>query len=422
VILACLLALAASARGQAGLGEPLWTGDVSLNGFTLGTDSIYLAAPGGNVVISRELATGRQRWSLDITDLPDTTTDLGGGVVSVATRKLSNSDATSFSGRPDETIRFVRASTGQQIGQTVGHLDNPSAAGLPAIVFRDRPPGSSPGCEDFATPCVDVAAWRMSATAAEPAWRLSLPPGANIVPGIADGKLTGLLELDDDGTMRLRDLASGAVQGTASLSQRDRRQGQPLLARDAVVIGRRQIADYVLTAYRRPSLTPMWSVHVPAPKEDDTVPFSGMLYLTDCGSVLCVHLDGGTSQLVDLATGSATPRVDAEVHFRLGDGPFIAGTATFGPNPRPGGILLVNQANRVISAFPDDSLIDWADSGGRALIRQTGRDRTGFIVVDDRGRTRSIGSVTGTNLTCGARGDILACGNGRGTLRVWRLP
>src|SRR5258705_12793121 len=72
VVLACLLALAASARGHAGLGEPLWTGEGSLNGFTLGTDSIYLAAPGGNVVLSREPAARRQRWGLGNTDLPGT--------------------------------------------------------------------------------------------------------------------------------------------------------------------------------------------------------------------------------------------------------------------------------------------------------------------------------------------------------------
>jgi hypothetical protein len=76
----------------------------------------------------------------------------------------------------------------------------------------------------------------------------------------------------------------------------------------------------------------------------------------------------------------------------------------------------------VVTEIHATGAVEWVDRGGRALLSQTGRDRTAFIIVDAQGRPHTIGSVTGTNLTCAARRDILACGNGRGTLRVWRLP
>ena len=40
VSLFCVLALAASVPGRPGLTKPLWTGSVSLNGFTVGTHSL----------------------------------------------------------------------------------------------------------------------------------------------------------------------------------------------------------------------------------------------------------------------------------------------------------------------------------------------------------------------------------------------
>src|SRR5690348_10926481 len=82
----CLLALAASAPGRPVLGDPLWTGSVSLNGFTLGPDSVYVAQPDGKAVAALDLRTGRRRWTRDIVGLPQSVNYVGSGVAAVMTR------------------------------------------------------------------------------------------------------------------------------------------------------------------------------------------------------------------------------------------------------------------------------------------------------------------------------------------------
>jgi hypothetical protein len=415
----CLLVVGASAPGRPVLSDPLWTGEVSLNGFTLGSDSIYLSAPGGKVVMSRDVVTGRQRWSMDITDLPDGTMDLGGGVAAVATRQLSADTARSVSGRPDETITFVRESDGARLGQTSGYLDQPSAPGLPVLVFRDRP-RTAEGCAELDTACQDVTAWDVSTRTVSVAWRLSLPPGTLARTASSGDGVNGLLEMDgDNSVMRLREIAAGTVVGTAPLSHRDRILGQVLVVDEALVLARRESNEIVLVAYRRPALTPLWSVHVPAPPLVVNSQEMGFTNLTDCGPGVCLDVDGRTNQFVDLATGAVTPPLAVEVLLALGGGALLAATPF---DSKASGAFVVDRANRVVAEFHGAATVVWEDRGGRALLSEAGPARTGFIIVDPQGRPRGIGSVTGTNLNCAARGDFLACGNGRGTLRVWRLP
>src|SRR6185369_12981925 len=60
--LVCLLTMAASGLGGPSLGEPLWTGSVSLNGFTVGAHSLYEWRQDGTAAVALDLFTGRPRW------------------------------------------------------------------------------------------------------------------------------------------------------------------------------------------------------------------------------------------------------------------------------------------------------------------------------------------------------------------------
>jgi hypothetical protein len=159
---------------------------------------------------------------------------------------------------------------------------------------------------------------------------------------------------------------------------------------------------------------------VPAPAQN--VSGSGDFYVGDCGSVLCLHVDLVTTQFIDVSTGSVTPQVKADVVSRLGDGVFLAFSSDRNPSMRETDVLIVDPAGRIIAEFPNRSLLSWDGSGGRALLSEEGPDRTGFRIIDEQGRQRSIGSVPGTGLTCGARAEILVCADAAGKVRVWRLP
>jgi hypothetical protein len=417
--LVCLLALAASVRSRPGLGDPLWTGSVSLNGFTLGTRSLYVARPDGKAVTALNLLTGRPRWSRDITELPISTNDLGNGVAVVMTRPPS-SDATAL---PEATITLVREATGERIAQTAGSYYLPSADGRLLLVFstRSRDPDSCAAQETF---CVDVTAWDVGAGAM--AWRLNLAPNTGSLPSLVDGRVEALAELDTDGTVRLHDVSTGAVTGKMSLSPEVFHSGgQVGLVRDMFLTAQRGPEGITLTAYRRPSLGRSWSVVVSdfTPMNDEG---EGSLILSECGPDACMTVSGASTRVIGLSTGSVTPPIAFEVIQRLGGGVFLTShfhsvPLSLGMGARMDGFVL-DPDGRTLAKLAVIGLVDWSDSGDRGLVTQEGPDRTGFLVIDDRGSLRSLGSVSGTGLTCRARADVLACSDRGGALRVWRLP
>jgi hypothetical protein len=193
-----------------------------------------------------------------------------------------------------------------------------------------------------------------------------------------------------------------------------------VLMRDALLTARRESDEIVVTAYRRPTLDRIGSVSVPAPAQN--VSGGREFYVGDCGSVLCLHVDLVTTQFIDVSAGSVTPPVKAEVVSWLGDGVFLAFSSDRNRSVREMDVLIVDRTGRIVTEFPHHSLLSWDGSGRRALLSEEGPDRTGFRIIDEQGHQRSIGSVPGTNLTCGARAEILACANAAGELRVWRLP
>src|SRR5262245_34911717 len=88
IVLCGLVGVAAWAPGRPSLGDAVWAGSVSLNGFSLGPHNVYVWRLDGKAVIALDVNTGRPRWSRTITDVPESIEDLGNGVVVVTTRSL----------------------------------------------------------------------------------------------------------------------------------------------------------------------------------------------------------------------------------------------------------------------------------------------------------------------------------------------
>ena len=284
--LVCLLTLAASAPGRPSLGEPLWTGSVGLNGFTVGARSLYQWRTDGTAVVALDLFTGRPRWSRDITGTPDSIVDLGNGATVVTTRP----PFTEGDRGPGNTITLVHDASGERFAEIPGDGYGPIVDGRMLVVFSRR--FDDPvGCGAGVASCVDVTAWDVATGAV--AWKVNLPPNADYLPYLVDGRVEALAELDADGAVRLRDLSTGAVTGVMTLSPEvSRSQGQIALVRDLVLTAQRGPEGVTVTAYRQPSLDRTWSVVVP----DHTAmndQGDGSLYLSECGPAVCMTVHGG---------------------------------------------------------------------------------------------------------------------------------
>jgi hypothetical protein len=417
LVLICVLAVTASSPGRPGLDSPLWTGSVSLNGAIVGTSNLYMWRLDGKAVIAVDVVSGKPRWSRDITDLPDSVTDLGNGVVVVSTRR-SVIDGTGPLSNP---IALVRADSGELIAATVGDFYQASADGRVLLVFSRRVDNPD-SCMTIENSCTDITAWDVQTGTV--AWRLSLPLNANFT---VDGHVNVLGELDADGTVRFRDAATGAVTGTVHPSPDVLRSlgEQTLIIGDRVLTGQRGPDGITVTAYAQPSLNRLWSTVIP----DFTAvnnQGAGYLYLWECGSDACLTVTGASTWVMNQSTGAVRRPIALQVVQRVGDGVFLASPQTSQSiSDSPTGPMhgfIVDPNGKIQAAVSANAVVDWSDNGDRALIALEGQQRTEFQVIDERGIVRSLGSVSGTNLTCHARADFLACADPRGALRVWRLP
>jgi hypothetical protein len=418
--LVCLLTLAASVRGAPSMGEPLWTGSVTLNGFTVGTQSLYQWRPDGRTVVALDLFTGRPQWSRDMTGTPFSIVDLG-SVTAVTTRPPF-----SESGRgPGSVITLIRDANGERIAEISGDGYGSTVDGRMLVVFSrrfDHPVGCD--TDEAVASCLDVTAWDVATGAV--AWKIDLPPNADYLPYLVDGRVEALAELDADGAIRLRDLSTGAVTGVMTLSPAvSRSPGQITLTRDLVVTAQRGPEGITVTAYRQPSLDRRWSVVVP----DHTVANDqgdGSLSLSECGPAACVTVHGVGTWAINATTGSVAKPITFELVGGLGGGVFVASPVRAEPRTnrsiRQTTAFIIDSDGRTVARLTVADLVDWSDSGDRVLTTEEGQARTDFRVIDDRGTARPLGNVPGTGLTCHARADILACSDPAGTLRVWRLP
>jgi hypothetical protein len=437
----CLFALATSGLGSSGLGDPLWTGRVSRDGFVLGTASLYVWSPDGRAMTAFDQVTGQPRWSRTVTDLPDSVMDTGHGVAVVMTRPPSVGGH-----EPAGTITLVRDATGERIAQTTGDYFMPSADGRRVLVFARQPGGLDgcagtiacaegcsgtiaclDGCAD-AIDCLDANAFSIAAWdtgTGDLAWRLSLAPTARYLTSTVDGRVAVLGERDSDGVVRLRDLSTGSVTATINLSPATVPAGgqTALLVRSWLLAAQPGPDGITLTAYRPPSPSRGWS-GVVRDLAASTDTGTGGLFLWECGPNACLTANGISTRVIDLSTASVSPPIASLTVQWLG-GVFLASTppgdTRTGGRGAPNG-RLIDAAGRTLSQLTITGSVDWSANDDRGLVTQESRTGTEFDVIDEIGHIRSLGSVPGVGLTCHAHANILACSDPGGTLRVWRLP
>jgi hypothetical protein len=405
VILLCLVSLGASVRVPPGLGTPLWTGEVSLAGFALGSTFLAGAEPGSRVVVGRDLITGDPRWEAQVDDPPQINRSIG-NFAAVITKEPSSPDQNDVR----QNITVILSPTGAVLARTLGDQLFQTTVGGYFLLSM----GQAIGCPDETGRCVDVAAF--DAVTGAPVWRQVIP---GVVLTRSGGETSRFLTGRGDGLITLRDVATGAAIETYQVPGALR---LVMVVGDTLVTADRGPTGAVVSAYRPGPFRRLWSVTVPA---GDTVSDStAQFYLRDCGRLVCLHVDGGNAVL-DPDTGVMRAYVGLEVVDEVGS--ILLAVPTFeqaGTSRERRVVHLLDAADgRELRVLPDTVQVPWAGSGGRALFaRAAPGEVTGFVVLTPDGELHRLGGVPGADLSCQARDQILACVDPVGSVRVWRLP
>lgn len=408
VAVACLLGLGASVPVRPAFGQPLWSGTVSLVGFSLGTQSIYLAEPTGRVMFARDLRTGALRWRFEIDSLPLMSMDVGGGVAAVQTRIAAPA------GQGTNTVMLVRETTGEVLGTASGNALGPATKGNRLLMLR-TPELANDSCPELSRPCQEVST--VDITTGSVQHRLSLPGDTGLAVSSVDGRVDAYATYQSTGSIRVYDAGTGALLET--MTQPDVLNGFVTLTPDALLTTRRIDDAIRVDAYRRGPLTPLWSRTLPI--EGNPEYPTWWLAGDDCGRSICIRADSRTA-LLDRDTGETRFLFTGEILGSVGGG-VLLGTQLLSDGPRgPQDVVVLDPVTGATLTTVGNAIgVWWQDSGGRMLLAQPGRDRTAFVVVDAAGTTRTLGSVDGVGLNCQARDAVLACAFPSGLLRVWSL-
>jgi hypothetical protein len=411
VIVACAVGLVAAVPGGPGLGEPLWSGTISLAGFRLGPSSLYLAEPNGQFVLAKDLRTGRTRWRLPIDELPMYTVDAGSGTAAVVTHMPTHDES------QEPTVSLVNEATGRVVGVTSGNVFGP--AGSRFVLGHQRQFGTD-DCPQWGQQCWDIVSLD-SATGAE-AQRISLPADTALIASFVDGQVEAYASASADGAVRIYDAASGRLTDAMTVPSFHDPGAQALLMPDSFVIAEQVGDDVRVTSYRRGPLTFQWATALPAAPPGE---YPGWwLAGYDCGPVICLATDTRTV-LLDRATGAVRFTVTGNDVRGVSDQTLLVAADSQPPLPGPyrPSAAVVDAGTGVVKGLVNKIMpIDWTGAGSRALLAQEGPERTAFLLVRADGQVRTLGSVDGTGLNCSARDVIVACSRPSGELRVWRLP
>jgi len=407
----CLAVLVAASVADQQLGAPLWTAQVSLVGFSLGADSVYISEPGARSMAALEAGTGRVRWRLALDEPLVEAVDLGGGDVAVITRTPGPNDET---GRQN-TITSVDP-TGQVLAIHHGALLGPLEPGGLALIVMST---SWPVCADEPDACVDLVAF--DPRSGRTVWRIGpLRWGQWFTDVDRDGHITTIATTGPAGAVMLRDPFTGAIATTISMpGLLD--HGAPRVFAGTLVAVNQSAGRVELTGRRLDSPKDGWrlTLEVPGPVGE----YNRFFYLDSCGDLLCVHI-GRLTSVVDPRRGTVRFEAPYDVVARLGGGQFLAvplrDPVSSGPFDHTVYVLDASDGT-VRNTLTDAFGLPWAGGGGRVLLQRQGRF-TEVVLLDADGAVSHLGDIEGTELNCLARGVVLACSDAGGRLRAWRLP
>ena len=393
----------ASGRPEARLGRPLWTAAAE-RGFGLGADTVYVH--NGVGVAAYTALTGRLRWQVAGRQM-DYLTETDGDMVLVA----SHADDE----RLTETA-VVDGATGQVLtrhrGVGIGAADERHVVLIQ--VERDdclSDPASPVGCQTLVG--VNVATGRER-------WRLPVPGDrwtTEVDP--ATRRIRRLLVMGPGGKGTVHDPVTGSAIATVviDLNLFPDTDGRPpaseTLTADGVLTATEAVGGMRVSLWPVGSPGPAWTTHVAG------LPFGAnpYFYVGPIGDVIEV-VYGGRTTVLDPATGQRRFSLSASNLTAVGDSRLLV--EWFSPERRP---MIVDAFTGVsVATFIEATVIRFEEAGERVLLARFGSERTLFELADLRGRPLMIDEVDAVGLSCRARGDLLACVEGAGTLRVWQLP
>jgi len=407
----CLVTLIGASVADRQLGAPLWTAKVSLAGFSLGADSIYVSEPGARSMAALDAGTGRVRWRLALDEPLIEAVDLGGGNVAVVTRTPGPNDETDR----QKTITSVDP-TGRVLAIHHGDLLGVLEPGGLALLAMST---TWPVCTDEPWTCMDLVA--VEPGSGRTVWRIGpVRVGQWFIVPDRDRRITTIATVGPTGAVMLRDPLTGAVAKTVTALGLD--QGPTLSVAGIFVAVTGSAGRVELTGRRLGSLEYAWrlTLTVPEPVDEN----NRFFYADPCGDLLCVHI-GRSTFVIEPQRGSVVFEAPYDIVVRLGGGRFLAVPPR---NPLSSlyedgdtVYLLDGDNGSVLNTLTGGFGVAWVDGGGRELLLRQGRF-TEVVLVDADGEVSRLGDIEGTELNCLARGVVLACSEPSGRLRVWHLP
>ena len=411
VVLLTLVALPASATSAVNdLGEPLWSGKVAWDGFSLGRELVFLR-DGRDTVSARDARTGQERWRLQTPDEPLNMVELPAGVSAIF-----SGDRT---GEGEWSMFVVDSLTGAVVAEFPG-VDT-------AFAITATPPGGDRAmlyeyieehtAECPAGGCVGLTVIDLPTTA--PVWRVVTPPGSGLAPAYVDDGTYGLIDgfaiLDPAGRASVYE--GNSPQPVASFAI-DTPFTSTVLTKDALVVTTERDGQVQILAYGRRTGERLWQTTAPPGLVTPNDPW---FYVHHCDQLVCAVTAVGTT-LIDPASGRAIATIDDQSVVHAGQSVIV--TAGGPQRSGPTMVVAIRDATdaRIIRDIPDAAFIDWAGAGREVLFAQEIDGGTRLVLVDDRGATRVLGTIRDRVLQCAARDELLACHHDFGEVRIWRVP
>jgi len=410
------------------IGAPLWSAQALPIGFLLGADTAYLVDPGGRLISGRDPSTGGLRWQVALDALVQEVVEAEPGIVAVQLGPQFGVIQTDQLG--DLTVVLI-GPTGRVIARVPGQLYGVFPSGQ--LLMLQPLAGCQEGdCSQLAVvdPATGLATWSLPSETHGFFPAQSCQPRTFAVFNGESVQIRALATGDLITQLQVLDTDSGLLQGG-------------VLYDDELVTAEIVHNGLVLTGTPLASSAQAWTVTLPQGVTPNGV--SGGLFYAGCGGLITAQLANATA-VIDRHTGATRAIVPGDLYVvpEVGAAAPTAGLsdstgillALTGPSATATqNVVLVLDAvadghsassraedGTQLAFYPGSAIQPWDGAQGRALLSYEADERTHFTAVDAHGRAHPLGAVDGTNLTCRARADLLACYAQDKSVRVWRLP
>jgi hypothetical protein len=395
-----------SVPGIPQLTDPIWSSRAASFGFLFGPGTAYVVDPDGRSVSGLDPATGAQRWRVRLDAPAQGLVEVRPGVVALQLGPRDDAPATGQMG--DLAVELIGPG-GRVVAHVPGQLWNTFADGG-LLVLQE-----GPGCDTG--DCTQLS--RVDPDTGAIAWSLPAQAHAYVPLQTCQDRTFAVANGD---TVEIRSLATAEVLARVHVLDIDNGLLQTGVLYDDELITAELVKDgLVVNANPVGTGARAWSVTLPQGVTPNGV--SAGLFTASCSGLLSAQLADSTV-VIDRHGGAVRAQVQGDLFVvpAIG-GPTGILLALSGPSARAArNVVLVFGPTDRAAVYPDTAILPWDGAGGRAMLTHEQNGRTGFTAIDASGRPSALGAVDGTDLTCRARADLLACRDAGGVVRVWRLP